>query len=403
VGHESEIEQRGAYRRRTVAGRPLFIVRGRDDRVRVLYNTCAHRGAVVCRRDEGVADVFQCFYHGWTYSNSGDLVATPDEAGYAEGFDRSDLGLRSPPHVDAYRGMWFVSFAEDAEPLEAWLDGARHYIDLTMDSAEILGGWTVMAGTAKYAIKANWKLLVENSMDSYHLPTVHQTYLDYMAGRRGRAGAGRGRAEQHERVSRGFALANGHSGMLTNTPGRPIATPSVLWSDEARVEVRRIRALLADRFGEDRAKEAAEVSRHLSIFPNVAFQDSHTGFRIRQWWPVAPDLMEVTQWEFVPRQEREDIRAYRMQGSLAFLGPGGFATPDDVEALESCQQGFHARGVEWSDISRGMDRDPLASDELQMRGFWRQWHALIRGLPSRASTSDATAVPMILPGGPVAR
>jgi len=50
-----------------------------------------------------------------------------------------------------------------------------------------------------------------------------------------------------------------------------------------------------------------------------------------------------------------------------------FATPDDLEALESCQQGFTSGGVEWNDISRGMDRAPQANDEAQMRAFWRQW------------------------------
>lgn len=388
VGHDSEIPAPGAYRRRTVAGRPVFMVRGRDGQVRVFLNSCTHRGAVICRRDEGTAQVFQCFYHGWTFNDRGELVGVPDEAGYADGFDRAALGLHPPPRFESYRGLYFVSFDPRAAPLERYLAGAKEHIDLTLDSAEILGGWTVLAGTARYVIRANWKLLVENSIDSYHLPTVHQTYLEYMSDRRRRAGTERARVERAREAGRGFALANGHSGMLTNSPGRPIASPSALWSDDAVAEVRRLRALLAERMGEERAREAAEVSRHLSIFPNVAFQDSHTGFRIRQWWPIAPDQMEVTQWEFVPREERDDIRAYRLQGSLAFLGPGGFATPDDVEALESCQQGFQARELEWSDISRGMHREAQASDELQMRAFWRQWHALIRGHPSRGDTSD---------------
>src|SRR3954468_19085393 len=36
VGHESEVAQRGSYRRRQVAGRPLIIIRGSDGTVRVL-------------------------------------------------------------------------------------------------------------------------------------------------------------------------------------------------------------------------------------------------------------------------------------------------------------------------------------------------------------------------------
>jgi p-cumate 2,3-dioxygenase alpha subunit len=73
---------------------------------------------------------------------------------------------------------------------------------------------------------------------------------------------------------------------------------------------------------------------------------------------------------------------------VTFLGPGGFASPDDVEALESCQEGFRTwREQEWSDISRGMARTPSMFDELQMRTFWRTWVARLEGteLPERVT------------------
>ena len=72
--------------------------------------------------------------------------------------------------------------------------------------------------------------------------------------------------------------------------------------------------------------------------------------------------------------------ARRLDSFLTFLGPGGFATPDDTEALESCQIGFRVKEVEWSDISRGMHREARSNDELQMRTFWRRWNAHMQGL-----------------------
>ena len=53
LGHESEVEKPGDFRRRTVAGRPLFWVRGSDGKVRAFHNTCTHWGANVCRVDQG--------------------------------------------------------------------------------------------------------------------------------------------------------------------------------------------------------------------------------------------------------------------------------------------------------------------------------------------------------------
>jgi p-cumate 2,3-dioxygenase alpha subunit len=125
------------------------------------------------------------------------------------------------------------------------------------------------------------------------------------------------------------------------------------------------------------------------IYPNFAFQDTQSGFRFRLITPVSADSTDIQQWALAPRKESPDLRSARMELSLAFLGPGGFATPDDVEALESCQNGFAAKGVEWSDISRGMERElPLATDELQMRAFWRQWQAHIRGERGLSNTGD---------------
>jgi hypothetical protein len=35
--------------------------------------------------------------------------------------------------------------------------------------------------------------------------------------------------------------------------------------------------------------------------------------------------------------------------------------------------------VRWNDVSRGMNREPLTVDELQMRAFWRRWAQLMGG------------------------
>ncbi|NIO08663.1 MAG: Rieske 2Fe-2S domain-containing protein, partial [Deltaproteobacteria bacterium] len=125
-------------------------------KVRVFYNTCTHWGANVCRVDEGNADVFQCFYHAWTFNNKGELVSTPDDPGYAAGFDKKELGLGSPPRLENYRGLYFVSFNPDVADLENYLSGAKEYLNLILDQSD--QGWHVVPGTQKYAVRANWKM-----------------------------------------------------------------------------------------------------------------------------------------------------------------------------------------------------------------------------------------------------
>jgi len=367
AGHESEIERPGDFRRRDVGGRPLILCRNSQGLVRILLNTCTHRGAVICRQDEGNASSFQCFYHSWTFNNNGDLVGVPDEAGYGTGFNKAEMGLQSPPRVESYRGFVFVSFDRNIEDLVTYLAEAREYLDLVADQSE--AGMNVIPGTQKYCIKANWKLLVENSIDGYHAPAVHATYFTYLKNLGTDIGGGLG--------GRGRALGNGHAVIEYEAPwGRPIAKWEPRWGAEAKEELAGIRQRFVEKFGEERAHRMADLNRNLLIFPNLIINDIMS-ITIRSFFPINPEYMEVTAWELAPREESGGLLERRLDSFLTFLGPGGFATPDDIEALEACQKGFHAFEVQWSDISRGMKRDPQPSDERQMRAFWRRWHALL--------------------------
>ncbi len=386
VGHESEVENLGDYRRRTLAGRPLFLARGEDGKVRVFLNSCPHRGALVCRRAAGNASILRCFYHGWSFNTKGDLIAVPGDDAYGPGFDRGELGLKEPARVDSYRGFYFVSFNPLAEDLVTYLAGAREYLDLVVDQAE--NGMRVVSGSNRYTIKANWKLLVENSLDSYHLLTTHRTYVDYITGL-GTDDSGATMAARPPGLAR--ALGNGHCvGENIARNGRPIAHWHPLFGEETREPIERARARLVEKFGEERARRMADTSRNLLVYPNLLILD-FVAITIRYIEPLTPGAMDVTTWHLVPREESGALLAARLDSYLTFFGPGGFATPDDVEALESCQEGFRASGNEWSDLSRGMfNPAPGTSDELQMRGFWRQWHANMQG---RGQTNEQDGEP----------
>jgi p-cumate 2,3-dioxygenase subunit alpha len=179
VGHESEIPEAGDFVRRPLAGRPVFMVRGaKTGKVNVFHNTCTHRGALVCRQDAGNAKAFSCFYHAWTFDSEGQLKGVPDRDAYADGVDFANLGLKSVPRVESYRGFVFASFDTDIVDLETYLAGAKTYLDLVIDGCG--GDVEIIKGTNAYSFNANWKLLVENSIDGYHAQSTHDTYFKYL-------------------------------------------------------------------------------------------------------------------------------------------------------------------------------------------------------------------------------
>ncbi len=371
VGHESEVRNRGDFQSREVAGRPVILCRDSDGEIRVLINSCTHRGAQLCREAEGNAKTFQCFYHGWTFNNRGDLVGVPDAAGYGPAFNKQEMGLKSPPRITNYRGLIFLSFDPNVEDFVTYVANAKEQLDLIMDQSEV--GMEVAGGTHLYCSHANWKMLVENSLESYHVAPLHKSYIDYLrvVGN-----------DVSQAPVRGFGRELGNGNAVEEYEGnwgRPRLRWDPRWGDEAKREIEENRRRLAARFGEPRALRIAEWNRNVLVYPNLMINDI-MGITIRTFYPVAPDYMEVRAWSLAPADESPAWRARRLDNFLTFLGPGGLSTPDDNEAMESCQRGFRAaREVEWSDMSRGIVRESQAVDEEQLRSFWRKWNVQVSG------------------------
>lgn len=386
VGHVSEVPNNGDFKARTVADRPLVLWRGTDGEVRVFLNACRHRGAQICRVPEGNARGMSCFYHAWTYSNDGTLTGLPDADGYGPDFDRSRFGLNSPAQVSEYRGFVFCTFNPDAVDLPEYLGGAREYIDLVADQSPEM---EVVEGMHEYSMDANWKLFVENSLDGYHLIPLHRTYFDYLKSTEDSYLDPRKPTEARD-------LGNGHAVITVEGPwARPIARWMPALGEENRPYVEARRAELDERFGTERARRIAMTDRNLLVFPNLIINDI-MGIVVRTINPTAAGKTTICQWTMATKGEPESVRAKRLDSYVTFQGPGGLATPDDMEACESCQNGFAtASDSPWSDISRGIHKEGtgetfVASDEIQQRAFWRHWRDVLSG--NGISGTQATPV-----------
>ncbi|MBM7599202.1 p-cumate 2,3-dioxygenase alpha subunit [Virgibacillus halotolerans] len=373
IGHETEVPEKGDYRRKKVGGRNLLLVHGQDDVIRALYNTCPHRGALVCRENEGNARAFRCFYHAWSFKNDGELVGMPGKDGFPKDFNADGTkNMKAVNRFESYRGFMFVNFDEDAISLDEYLGNAKEYIDLVADQSE--SGLETLGGIQEYSVRANWKLIAENSVDLYHGMPTHKTYFDIKQSQD--ADLKRVKLE-----GKGVQLDNGHGVMEYVAPwGRPIAQWTPIWDDNLKKDMEEIKEGLVERFGEERADRIANYNRNILIFPNLVINDI-MAITARTFYPTSPGYMEVQGYSFAPKGEPDAHRKARNTNFLEFLGPGGFATPDDNEALELCQEAYNNNTeVQWNDISKGMSREggALATDELQMRSFWRQYNAVLQ-------------------------
>lgn len=129
LGHESELPYPGDYRRCNLGGRQVLFVRGSDGVVRAFLNACTHLGALVCRQDEGNAETFQCFYHGWTFDNKGQLIGIRGQSAYPPISDPRKQSL-PPLRLESYRGFYFVSFNPEINSLLSYLKESGLFADL---------------------------------------------------------------------------------------------------------------------------------------------------------------------------------------------------------------------------------------------------------------------------------
>jgi p-cumate 2,3-dioxygenase alpha subunit len=381
VGHASEVKNPGDFVTRKVAGRPVIYCRDSKGVVRCFFNTCRHRGAIVCTEHKGNTRGFRCVYHGWAYLNDGKLAGVPGLDAYAESFHKNEFGLRSPVRFEEYRDFWFMNLDQNAMSLSDYLGRAKDYIDIVLDQSPT-GRMEIITGVQEYDVAANWKLMVENSVDDYHIPTTHSTWLAYMAN--SGVNVHVPREEGLVLPTKGYAYDLGHGHFTTdnvNFRGRPVAKWIPIYGEAAKPEMDAIRAELVERLGPARAERVCDTNRNLVIFPNLVINDG-SSVTVRTFYPENAAKMHVRAWALGPVEESETARARRLDAFLTFYGPGGFATPDDVEALELVQQGL-ANWEEdpWSEMSRGMGREEseeqLNSDEHHLRIFWRRWSQLM--------------------------
>jgi phenylpropionate dioxygenase-like ring-hydroxylating dioxygenase large terminal subunit len=170
IGRTEQVEKPGDYFTSDIVGTPLIVARGQDGVVRALSAACLHRFMPVAE-GSGNRSSFQCPYHLWTYALDGQLIGAP-EMERADGFEKGDCRLPEI-QLEVWEGFIFVNLDHDAEALAPRLatltEKIRAYRFGEMRTAAVLdfpeSHW-------------NWKITVENGVESYHHIGTHRDTLE---------------------------------------------------------------------------------------------------------------------------------------------------------------------------------------------------------------------------------
>jgi phenylpropionate dioxygenase-like ring-hydroxylating dioxygenase large terminal subunit len=393
IGHDSEVAHPGDYKAVRFGTQPAILTRDEDGQLHVVMNRCMHRGASICQESRGNASYFRCWYHGWTYSNKGELIGTPYAGGYGKNFDKLRFALVKAARVESYRGLVFASLSSEVPRLSDHLGAAKYYIDLFMDLSPE-GAVEARCGTHKYGYDANWKFQMENGVDGYHANFVHQAFFEAQERKSG-ARVMRMFTEQSEFETRD--LGNGHSILdmapRKRAPDRPLR--NVLRGSTTQASTDAYMEGLLRRYGKERTSEILAASNvNLAVFPNLLI----IGVQFRTVIPVSANRTEVFLAPTTLKGVPEEINVARLRAHEAFYGPAGAGAPDDIEMFNRCAEGLKVKAAEWMELSRGLERERVTpdgftvahlTDEVPQRAFYHQWKSMMCGWRSAESTAAA--------------
>jgi len=174
VGLADDLTEPGQYKVVQAGLNSIVILVGKDYRLRAFHNQCRHRGTQLLHPvGKEIKTAITCPYHDWTYDLEGNLLSVPNEEKEFPDLDKSCLGLKKAS-VDKWRGMLWVHPEEQAPSLQSWFGEAEPYLGPHRPDELVEAKDYRITET----IQANWKIVVENYIDHYHLAQLHSGTLN---------------------------------------------------------------------------------------------------------------------------------------------------------------------------------------------------------------------------------
>jgi len=172
VGYAHQLARAGDARPIQVGGLPLFLLRDQQSRIVAFHNVCRHRNLKLIDVAGNCGKLIRCPYHSWSYDLCGALKNAPyfggQKSARPEGFKYEENGL-APVNCEVWHDWIFVNLSPRPTPFDDFLAPIRRQLGET-DVSAYIPLVTIDLGE----VPCNWKLLMENFIEPYHVQFVHK-------------------------------------------------------------------------------------------------------------------------------------------------------------------------------------------------------------------------------------
>lgn len=396
VAHESQLPEPGDFCLSRMGPAEVLVVRQKDRSIKILKNSCAHRGSRLCAAPHGHTGAFVCPYHAWAFNLDGSLKALPHAQSYDDKVcaGAPDLGLVQIARVASYRGFIFGSMAETGPDLASHLGPLAAAIDNLVERAPT-GELTICRQKTSLVYQGNWKLHHENANDTIHPSIVHESSVN--SARVTPVDMADFRADNGQ--TKGMMLANGLApqdwasiSLSGSDKGHSFMggfyRSGLLSAANEDATAKAYRAALEAARGKKKATEILAMDRFNNlVWPN--FNINAQFHQIRLVHPISVNRTLVEGYCFRLGGAPDEIFRRATRFLTALVSPTSMIFGDDLEIFERVQRGLGMAGTEWLDMSRGLGMEGPDADtkgemtqsdtasELPIRSQMQAWKTIM--------------------------
>jgi len=149
-----------------------IIVHHTEEGPRAFLNVCPHRFANLSSHRDGRQCRLTCQYHGWEFGADGSTRRIPDAPSFRP-LEKGAFGLHRL-YCETFGQLVFVRLGLGQTALDARF-GPRHD-----DVSRAVASEHRLVVSWSREVAANWKVIIENNLESYHVGVVHRSTLGSM-------------------------------------------------------------------------------------------------------------------------------------------------------------------------------------------------------------------------------
>lgn len=168
VGRIDDFSEPGNYRTMKIGRDPVIILRDREGELRAMSNVCRHRMSTLLEGSGKLKGRISCPYHAWTYNLDGQLIGA---AHMRDNFNKKEVCLPQF-QIEVWNGWVYVSLDPEAKPLEPRLEP----LTKRLENFRLPEHTTLFR--AEEIWDTNWKILVQNFTEGYHLFVAHAKTIE---------------------------------------------------------------------------------------------------------------------------------------------------------------------------------------------------------------------------------